>query len=64
MNQFILDPEYQVLIANIKQHYRQAQLKAAYVVNHEMIQFYWQLGHLILAASSSCLGKQIFRPAV
>lgn len=49
MSQFILEPEYQALIADIKQHYRKAQLKAAYVVNHEMIQFYWQLGRSILA---------------
>lgn len=49
MSQFILEPEYQTFLADIKQHYRHAQLKAAYVVNHEMIQFYWQLGRLVIA---------------
>lgn len=48
MNQLILEPEYQVFLAHIKQHYQKAQLKAAYAVNHEMIQFYWQLGQMII----------------
>lgn len=47
MNQLLLEPEYQALLTHIKQHYQKAQLKAAYAVNHEMIQFYWQLGQMI-----------------
>lgn len=48
MSHLLLDKEYQSLLAEIKQHYRSAQLKAAYTVNQEMIQFYWQLGKQIL----------------
>jgi predicted nuclease of restriction endonuclease-like (RecB) superfamily len=48
MKQLVLDKEYQDFISEIKQYYRGAQLKAAYAVNHEMIQFYWQLGKKIL----------------
>ncbi len=47
-NQLILEPEYQVFLAHIKKHYQNAQLKAAYTVNCEMIQFYWQLGQMII----------------
>jgi DUF1016 N-terminal domain len=48
MSQLTLEPEYQVFLTNIKQHYQKAQLKAAYAVNREMIQFYWQLGQMII----------------
>ncbi|MDF3055365.1 MAG: hypothetical protein K0Q74_1272 [Gammaproteobacteria bacterium] len=48
MNQLVLEPEYQTFLAHIKQHYQKAQLKAAYAVNREMIQFYWQLGQMII----------------
>jgi predicted nuclease of restriction endonuclease-like (RecB) superfamily len=43
-----MDVEYQSFLADIKQRYQSAQLKAAYAVNREMIQFYWQLGKQIL----------------
>lgn len=48
MSDLILNTEYQVFLSDIKQHYRQAQLKAVYIVNHEMIQFYWNLGLRII----------------
>ncbi len=48
MSQFLQDTDYQAFLTHIKQHYRSAQLKAAYAVNHEMIQFYWLLGKQIL----------------
>ncbi len=48
MKQLILDPEYQAFLTHIKQNYQKAQLKAAYAVNREMIQFYWQLGQMII----------------
>ncbi len=35
-------------MSEIKQRYQSAQLKAAYAVNHEMIQFYWLFGKQIL----------------
>ena len=40
MSQLTLEPEYQAFLAHIKQHYQKAQLKAAFAVNREMIQFY------------------------
>lgn len=40
MSSLILDKQYQSFLTDIKQHYRNAQLKAAYAVNHEMIRFY------------------------
>lgn len=48
MNKLFIDTEYQAFLADIKQRYQSAQLKAAYAVNREMIQFYWQLGKQIL----------------
>ncbi len=48
MSQLVIEPEYQAFLAHIKQHYQKAQLKAAYAVNREMIQFYWQLGQMII----------------
>jgi len=48
MKPLALQPEYQALLTDIKQHYQKAQLKAAYSVNREMIQFYWQLGQIII----------------
>ena len=47
-NSFIMNAEYKNFVADIKQYYQNAQLKAAYAVNHEMIQFYWHLGKKIL----------------
>lgn len=48
MNTLFVDTEYQAFLADIKQSYQSAQLKAAHAVNREMIQFYWQLGKQIL----------------
>ena len=47
MSQLTLESEYQAFLVHIKQHYQKAQLKAAYTVNREMIQFYWKLGQMI-----------------
>ena len=52
MKPLALEPEYQALLTDIKQHYQKAQLKAAYSVNREMIQFYWQLGQIIIEKQS------------
>jgi len=48
MVSFITDGEYEAFLTGIKQHYRNAQLKAVYAVNQEMIQFYWHLGKQII----------------
>lgn len=43
-----LDKEYQYFLTEIKQQYHSSQLKAAFSVNTEMIQFYWSLGGRII----------------
>lgn len=48
MSKFFLDPEYQAFLLDIKHRYKNAQLKAACRVNHEMIEFYWGFGKSIL----------------
>lgn len=48
VTQLTVSVEYQAFLTDIKQRYRSAQLKAAYTVNQEMIQFYWQLGSQIV----------------
>ena len=41
------DSQYQTLLQEIKSRLKKAQLRAAIVVNHELIQFYWEVGNLI-----------------
>lgn len=48
MSTTLIDKDYQVFLAEIKQRYRSAQLKAVHAVNHEMILFYWDVGNRIL----------------
>ena len=48
MSNVALDNEYQQFLIAAKQQYKSAQLKAAYAVNAEMIQFYWQLGKQLM----------------
>lgn len=43
-----LDEQYQSLLSEIKSRLKKAQLRAAVVVNHKMIQFYWEVGKLII----------------
>ena len=43
------DTEYAVWIQELKDRYRQSQIKAAVAVNKEMLQFYWTVGHDIVA---------------
>lgn len=43
-----LDPHYQNLLNEIKAHLKKSQLRAAIAVNHELIQFYWEVGKLII----------------
>ncbi len=42
------DTQYQNLLNEIKTRLRKAQLRAAIAVNHELIQFYWEVGKLIV----------------
>lgn len=44
MNKLHLEPSYLEFISKVKNRYQSAQLKAASIVNTEVIQFYWQLG--------------------
>ncbi|HLX54065.1 MAG TPA: PDDEXK nuclease domain-containing protein [Aquella sp.] len=48
MNNLHLEPSYLEFISEIKSRYQSAQLKAASIVNTEVIQFYWQLGKDII----------------
>jgi predicted nuclease of restriction endonuclease-like (RecB) superfamily len=43
-----LDAHYQRLLKEIKQRLKKSQLRAAISVNHELIQFYWEIGKLII----------------
>jgi predicted nuclease of restriction endonuclease-like (RecB) superfamily len=43
-----LDVQYQNLLNEIKSRLKKAQLRAAVTVNHELIQFYWEIGKLII----------------
>lgn len=43
-----LDPQYQNLLNEIKARLKKSQLRAAIAVNHELIQFYWEVGNLII----------------
>lgn len=47
-SQLHLDVQYQDLLKEIKARLKKAQWHAAIVVNHELIQFYWEVGRLIL----------------
>ena len=42
------DESYKTLLTEIKSRLKKAQLRAAVVVNNELIQFYWSIGKLIL----------------
>ncbi|MGY6275104.1 PDDEXK nuclease domain-containing protein [Methylomonas sp. MgM2] len=44
----IQSKDYQQWLAELKQSFRQRQLKAAVAVNRELLEFYWQLGGEIL----------------
>lgn len=43
-SQFHSDIDYQNLLAEIKTRLKKAQIRAAIVVNNELIKFYWDIG--------------------
>lgn len=45
---FHFDESYKELLDKIKSRLQKAQLRASIVVNHELIQFYWDVGSLII----------------
>ena len=51
-NRLIIDKEYKNWIGQLSKRYRSAQIKAAIAVNSEMLRFYWELGHDIVAMQS------------
>jgi predicted nuclease of restriction endonuclease-like (RecB) superfamily len=56
------DEQYQNLLNEIKLRLKKAQLRAAVIVNHEMIQFYWEVGKLILERQqSSKWGDKLYK---
>ncbi len=44
----LVDHNYNTLLDEIKSRLKQAQLRAAIAVNHELIKFYWEIGTLII----------------
>lgn len=59
--QFHLDEEYQNLLDEIKVRLRKAQLRAAILLNQELIQFYWDIGQLIIQKQKkSKWGEKLF----
>ena len=43
-----LDDSYKIWLLELKQHFRQSQLKAVVQVNSQLLHFYWQLGEDIV----------------
>lgn len=43
-----LDKDYKQLLTDIKSRLQRSQMRAAISVNHELIQFYWEVGGLII----------------
>ncbi len=43
-----LDPEYKLLLIDIKQKIREAQIRTVVAANSQMLFLYWQLGNYIL----------------
>jgi predicted nuclease of restriction endonuclease-like (RecB) superfamily len=44
----LLPDNYQQIISGLKEKIRQARMKAAFVVNKELLQVYWEIGYTIL----------------
>ena len=45
----VVGEEYALLLRDIKERYRKSRMKAAVKVNTALLEFYWGLGHDILA---------------
>ncbi|STX39312.1 PDDEXK nuclease domain-containing protein [Legionella feeleii] len=60
-SQFHEDKCYQSLLAEIKERLKKAQIRAAIVVNLELIKFYWGIGKLIIESQEQTKwGNKIF----
>lgn len=60
-SQFHSDIDYQNLLAEIKTRLKKAQIRAAIVVNHELIKFYWDIGKLIIQQQKKAKwGEKLF----
>lgn len=58
---FLPDNSYQDLLNEIKSRLQKAQLCAAISVNRELIQFYWEVGGLILVKQQNAKwGDKVF----
>lgn len=59
--QLHLDKDYQILLNEIKTRLQKAQIRAAIVVNRELIRFYWGIGQLIIQKQEqSKWGEKLF----
>jgi predicted nuclease of restriction endonuclease-like (RecB) superfamily len=45
----VLDNNFKILVSELKERIKSAQLKAAMAVNRELLQLYWEIGSLITA---------------
>jgi predicted nuclease of restriction endonuclease-like (RecB) superfamily len=60
-NKLHIDQNYKTLLISIKSKLQRAQLRAAIHVNTELIQFYWEVGKLIiLEQAKSKWGDKLF----
>lgn len=56
-----LDKQYKNLLAEIKTRLKKAQLRAAIAVNRELIQFYWEIGKLLIERQEQAKwGEKLF----
>jgi predicted nuclease of restriction endonuclease-like (RecB) superfamily len=61
ISSFDSDKCYQSLLTEIKIRLKKAQLRAAIVVNHELIKFYWDTGKLIIESQKQAKwGNKLF----
>ena len=60
----VLDRDYSDWIQEIKQRFRNSQIKAAVKVNSEQLLFNWQLGIIMVYFSASSFMKETYFVAV
>jgi hypothetical protein len=59
-----MTPEYRDWIGQLKTRFRSVQLKAAVAVNHELLQFYWELGAGIVSKQTEATKGQFVQQPV
>ena len=60
-NKLTLSKNYVLLLQEIKQKFQHSRLRAAISVNKELLQFYWEVGNLIIQKQeSSSWGDKLY----